>query len=99
MTCGKKKNKKEFKTVQKIKSESIPIILFLSTNANKIIITIKRTMIGSYRKFSGLKPDLLNLKKLWVGPSRRKQWHTTPVLLPGKSHGQRSLEGYSPWGC
>ena len=22
----------------------------------------------------------------------------TPVFLPGKSHGQRSLEGYSPWG-
>ena len=25
-------------------------------------------------------------------------WHPTPVLLPGKSHGWRSLEGYSPWG-
>ena len=29
---------------------------------------------------------------------RRRQWHPTPVLLPGESHGQRSLEGYSPWG-
>ena len=28
----------------------------------------------------------------------RKQWHPTPVLLPGKSHGQRSLVGCSPWG-
>ena len=28
----------------------------------------------------------------------RRQWHTTPVLLPGKSHGQRSLIGCSPWG-
>ena len=27
-----------------------------------------------------------------------KQWHSTPVLLPGKSHGQRSLVGCSPWG-
>ena len=26
------------------------------------------------------------------------QWHPTPVLLPGKSHGWRSLEGCSPWG-
>ena len=26
------------------------------------------------------------------------QWHPTPVLLPGKSHGWRSLVGYSPWG-
>jgi len=30
--------------------------------------------------------------------TRRRQWHPTPVLLPGKSHGQRSLEGCSPWG-
>ena len=28
----------------------------------------------------------------------RRQWHPTPVLLPGKSHGQRSLEGCSLWG-
>ena len=28
----------------------------------------------------------------------RKQWQPTPVLLPGKSHGQRSLVGCSPWG-
>ena len=30
---------------------------------------------------------------------RRRQWHPTPVLLPGKSHRQRSLVGCSPWGC
>ena len=29
---------------------------------------------------------------------RRKQWQPTPVLLPGKSHGRRSLVGCSPWG-
>ena len=34
------------------------------------------------------------ISKLW-----RRQWHPTPVLLPGKSHGQRSLVGCSPWGC
>ena len=28
----------------------------------------------------------------------RRQWHPTPVLLPGKSHGRRSLAGFSPWG-
>ena len=31
-------------------------------------------------------------------PSQRRQWHPTPVLLPGKSHGWRSLVGCSPWG-
>ena len=30
--------------------------------------------------------------------ARRRQWHPTPVLLPGKSHGWRSLKGCSPWG-
>ena len=30
--------------------------------------------------------------------SWRRQWQPTPVLLPGKSHGQRSLVGCSPWG-
>ena len=36
---------------------------------------------------------------LWVRkiPWRRK-WQLTPVFLPGESHGQRSLEGYSTWG-
>ena len=29
--------------------------------------------------------------------SRRRQWHPTPVLVPGKSHGRRSLVGCSPW--
>ena len=29
---------------------------------------------------------------------RRRQWHPTPVLLPGKSQGRRSLVGCSPWG-
>jgi len=34
----------------------------------------------------------------WVGkiPWRRK-WQLTPIFLPGESHGQRSLAGYSPW--
>ena len=36
----------------------------------------------------------------WVGKILwRKKWHPTPVLLPGESHGQRSMVGYSPWGC
>ena len=32
------------------------------------------------------------------GTCRRRQWHPTTILLPGKSHGQRSLDGCSPWG-
>ena len=29
----------------------------------------------------------------------RRKWQLIPVFLPGKSHGQRSLAGYSPWDC
>ena len=36
----------------------------------------------------------------WVGKiSWRRKWHLTPVFLPGESHGQRSMAGYSPWDC
>ena len=35
----------------------------------------------------------------WVRKiSWRRKWQPTPVFLPGKSHGRRSLVGYSPWG-
>ena len=35
----------------------------------------------------------------WVGKIPwGKEWHPTPIFLPGESHGQRSLAGYSPWG-
>ena len=33
-------------------------------------------------------------KSLW-----RRKWQPTPIFLPGKSRGQRSLSGYNPWGC
>ena len=29
----------------------------------------------------------------------RRAWQPTPVFSPGEFHGQRSLVGYSPWGC
>ena len=34
----------------------------------------------------------------WEDPLEKK-WLPTPVFLPGEFHRQRSLEGYSPWGC
>ena len=38
--------------------------------------------------------NLMAATKLW-----RRKWQPTPVFLPGESHGQRSLVGYSPPGC
>ena len=42
-------------------------------------------------------------KRCWFDPwvrkiPGRKKWQPPPVFLPRKSHGQRSLVGYSPWG-
>ena len=42
--------------------------------------------------------DMGSIPGLGWFPWRRK-WQPTPVLLPGKAHGQRSLEGCSQWGC
>ena len=59
-----------------------------------------------------LEPDILECEVKWAlesittnkasgGDGKipwRRKWQSTPVLLPGKSHGQRSLVGYSLWG-
>ena len=50
----------------------------------------------------GVTQSRTRLKRLGSSSSRaigrRRQWHPTPVLLPGKSHGWRSVVGCSPWG-
>ena len=49
---------------------------------------------GAALRHSRLSPGVYHLLVFnW-----RRQWHPTPVLLPGKSHGRRSLVGCSPWG-
>ena len=42
--------------------------------------------------------EFLQFKQQIEDNCQRRQWHPTPVLLPGKSHGRRSLVGCSPWG-
>ena len=46
----------------------------------------------------GVAQSRTQLKRL-SSSSRRRQWHPTPVLLPGESQGRRSLVGCSLWGC
>ena len=71
-----------------------PYFVFLSLEfmASQVVLVVKNlpTNAGRYKK-QGFDP--------WVRkiPWRRIQ-QPTPVFLPGKSHGQRSLAGYSPWG-
>ena len=38
-------------------------------------------------------------QRIYVRCIDRRRWHPTPVLLPGKYHGRRSLVGCRPWGC
>ena len=44
------------------------------------------------------RPWIDSLHNYFLAHFRRRQWHPSPVLLPGKSHGQRSLVGCSAWG-
>ena len=44
------------------------------------------------------RPKRLRFDPLVEKISRKRKWQPTPVFLPGKFHGQRSLAGYSPWG-
>ena len=69
---------------------------------NRQRITPQLTQIHT-NKFSTLNDFQKLLDNInWIRPSlgiaKRRQWQPTPVLLPGKSHGQRSLVGCSPWG-
>ena len=58
--------------------------------------------VWHYMPGEGFQLNLLNLDSVillvHIELSRRRQWHPTPILLPGKSHGWRGLVGCSPWG-
>ena len=65
-----------------------PLTIYFFLNWN-ILIAINNANTGIFS---------ISLFKLAYSNHRRRQWHPTPVLLPGKSHGWRSLVGCSPWG-
>ena len=77
------------------------------TLVNKVMLKILQARLQQYmnrerpdvqadfRKGRGTRDQIAKI--CWI--IRRRQWHSTPVLLPGKSHGQRRLVGCSPWGC
>ena len=73
---------------------------FLSKNFHK-----KHGVKKKNQKTRSIIMNAHNIFILWdiniyniYGVYQRRQWHPTPVLLPGKSHGQRSLVACSPWG-
>ena len=59
--------------------------------ASQVVLVVKNVPANAGDMRHGFSP--------WTGKvPRRKAWEPTPVFLPGESHGQRSLIGYSPWG-
>ena len=74
-----------------------PRLLSISNHCEWFVSVPTRFPSGSESKAAacsagrpGLEPCVRNI--LW-----RRKWQPTPVPLPGKSHGQRSPVGYSPW--
>ena len=61
-------------------------------------VTNSWTRLSNWTTTTGVIKEVLKLW-WWQGRRlRRRRWHLTPELLPGKSHGRRSLVGCSPWG-
>ena len=65
-----------------------------STGEKKRILALNIYMVAQMIKSLPARFNPLVRKIPW-----RRKWQPTPLFLPGKSHGQRGLEGYSPWGC
>ena len=82
-------------------SVAILISLILLFKYIRLAHRVPWHFIGKARFQSAI--DTEELVKLFfsfpLAPNWRGKWQPTPVFLPGKFHGQRSLAGYSPWGC
>ena len=79
-------------------AEGNPVIMYfhpltLQIKAAQVVLEVKNQPANARRcKRPGFHPRVGKLP--W-----RRAWQPTPVFLSGESHGQRSLEGYSPQGC
>ena len=97
--------------LMKVKVESEKVGLKLNIQKTKIMASSPTTSWEIYGETVETVTDFIFLgskitadgdcsheikRRLLLG--RIRQWHPTPVLLPGKSHGWRSLVGCSPWG-
>ena len=74
---------------------------FISTISLALLFQ-KVMQLESYRRYVAFSDWCISLSNMYLRLHhtflQRRQWHPTPALLPGKSHGRRSLVGCSPWG-
>ena len=72
-------------------SEAFPITSIGPSRASQVVLVVKNPAAHAGDVRDGFDP--------WVGKiCWRRLWQPTPIFLPGESHGQRSLAGYSPQG-
>ena len=70
------------------------IIVIIIINVGFIGVSLVAQMVKNPPANAG---DPASIRESGNFPGER-EWQPTPVFLPGESHGQRSLAGYSPWG-
>ena len=94
-----------FKMCQWVEFLGHMVILFNFLRSCQTIFHSRWTILGFLGSTSGKKPtcQYRRCRRCRFDPWVRKipwrrAWQLTPVFLPGESHGQRSLVGYSPWG-
>ena len=76
---------------------------FLPSTSHHLILLCLFSWFWGFPGGSDGKETTCNVGDLWSIPGVgrfpwRRAWQPTPAFLPGKSHAQRSLAGYSPWG-
>ena len=73
---------------------SLSTFTFIKRLLSSSSLSAIRVVSSAYLRLLRFLPAVLIPACVW-----RRKWQPTPVLLPGKSHGLRSLVGYSPWCC
>ena len=83
------------------KEHSNHCTMLLISHESKVMLKILQVRLqsGSLDSKESLAVWETQVRSLgWEDPLLRRKWQPIPIFLPGKSHGWRHLEGYSPWG-
>ena len=84
---------------KKIRFVTIFPLSYSDIRVSQVVLLVKNppANAGDANLIPGLGRCLIPVGKKF--DSWRRKWQPTPIFFPGKSHGQSSREGFSPWGC